>query len=196
MNSEAELAAALNGHYYVMTHDFGAKVVDTAAQPKDRHVTLAWTDEERRTLWQLKRRGCTVDEIEFQMGRDRRQICQVWGARRHWKDKVFAVSHDAVTLEEIRRTVCNALGVGKVDFTSERRMQKLGEARQVYYWIARKFTKHSLPKIGQFAGDKDHSTVVHGIHKVEAQWEKFRARIELVLFDLGLELPEQGREAA
>lgn len=48
------------------------------------------------------------------------------------------------------------------DLLSERRQRRLVRPRQAAMWLAREFTRHSLPTIGR-AMRRDHTTVLHGI---------------------------------
>lgn len=60
-----------------------------------------------------------------------------------------------------------AAGVGRVELRSDRRDQKGTRARQVFCWLARRFTKHSYPKIGQEVGNRDHTTIMHAVRRVQ-----------------------------
>jgi len=147
-------------------------------------------------LWKLKRDGHTIDEIEGITGRDRRSISEQWSKRRRWAPALIAMTNMPANIYDIRRVVCAVYQVGKHDFCSHTRIRKVCDARQVYYWIARKFTTRSTTQIGEAAGGRDHSTILHGVEKVSANYEYFRPHIELALMDLGLEMPKQGRAAA
>lgn len=84
-------------------------------------------------------------------------------------------------LSDIIDAVCQVYRISKPEFMSQRRVIKICEARQVYYWIARKYTTHSFPQIGRRCGDKDHSTVMHGAQKIEAALDQYESRIVQVL---------------
>ncbi len=57
--------------------------------------------------------------------------------------------------------------VNRADLLSPRRMRVLARPRQVVMWIARHETPYSLPVIGRCVGDRDHTTVLHAIAKVD-----------------------------
>jgi chromosomal replication initiator protein len=88
---------------------------------------------------------------------------------------------------EIVDAVCLIYGIGKNDITSGRRVKKVCEARHVYFWVARKFTTYSFPQIGKHCGDKDHSTVMHGVTKIDLHFPEYRERIGYVLEALGID---------
>jgi chromosomal replication initiator protein len=64
-----------------------------------------------------------------------------------------------------------ALSVG--DLTSKSRSRPLTQARHIAMYLMRECTGLSLVKIGEIFGGRDHTTVLHGIKKVE---DEMRAR--------------------
>ncbi len=48
------------------------------------------------------------------------------------------------------------------------RMAEVVRPRQIAMYLARKMTNQSLPWIGRFFGDRDHTTVLHACRKIEA----------------------------
>jgi chromosomal replication initiator protein len=59
------------------------------------------------------------------------------------------------------------------DLTSKSRSRPLTQARHIGMYIVRECTGLSLVKIGEIFGGRDHTTVLHGIKKVE---DEMRAR--------------------
>lgn len=88
---------------------------------------------------------------------------------------------------EIARAVCLVTGVDPADFFSHRRKRQFCEARHIFFWVCRKYTTKSFPQIGRFCGDRDHSTVAHGVQKVDSLYPYFEERIVAVLDMLGVE---------
>ena len=65
--------------------------------------------------------------------------------------------------------ICSdATGISVIDLQSQRRFLPMAKARQILFWIARTFTKLSLVDIGRRIGGRDHTTVLHGVRKVQA----------------------------
>jgi hypothetical protein len=56
-------------------------------------------------------------------------------------------------------------GVGLDELMSPRRLLKLVAARQELYARLKMFTRMSYPQIGRFCGDRDHTTIMHGVRK-------------------------------
>ena len=63
-----------------------------------------------------------------------------------------------------------ALGeLGTEDIISQRRDARVVYWRHIAMYLSKKMTTKSLPHIGRYLGFRDHSTVHHGIRKVEKQ---------------------------
>jgi hypothetical protein len=196
--SEQEMLQGLQGHFYMMQWENGPKVIDilNPGEPAKRH--REWTEDDLRRLWMLKRKGWTNEEIAEELGCDSFNISRMWGRRTQWRERLktpptlpprpVSVPVDPVRLADIRRVVAGVYHISETEFASSRRSTKTAEARQVYFFIARTFTTKSLPMIGEWAGHRDHSTVIHGIGKIKANFETYRAAVELCLFDLGLDV--------
>lgn len=96
-------------------------------------------------------------------------------------------------LTEVLDAVSKTLRVGKLDLISPHRAMHLTEARQIFYWLARKYTPKSYPEIGRFMR-RDHATVMHGVNKIDGNLAYFWPRIVRVADTLGIDLSM--REAA
>lgn len=72
-----------------------------------------------------------------------------------------------ITIEEIQGRVADHFGVRRRDMTSSRRSRAVARPRQVAIWLCKQLTQRSLPDIGgRF--NRDHTTVIHAIRKVDA----------------------------
>jgi hypothetical protein len=60
-----------------------------------------------------------------------------------------------------------ASGISVIDIKSDRRPNNIVRARQVFCWLAKRFSLESLPSIGRAAGGKDHTTVLHAVRRIE-----------------------------
>ena len=66
-------------------------------------------------------------------------------------------------LEFYRQAVLDQTGVSLDQFTSAKRAREYVEARQAFFLIAHTNTKATYKAIAKMAGNRDHSTVIHGI---------------------------------
>lgn len=69
----------------------------------------------------------------------------------------------------IARSVAKKHHISFTDLISARRSVHLVRARQEAMWLMRKYTVLSLPHIGKILGNRDHTTVLHGIRAFEAR---------------------------
>jgi hypothetical protein len=55
-----------------------------------------------------------------------------------------------------------------IEFMSVRRTHNLSYPRHICMWLSKELTPRSLPYIGKRIGGRDHTTVLHGIRKIES----------------------------
>lgn len=81
----------------------------------------------------------------------------------------YSTSHTdrRVALQDILDYVASELNCPTEDMVSKKRTQNIAWARQVAIYLARELTDNSLARIGQFFGDRDHSTILHSYNKVQ-----------------------------
>jgi chromosomal replication initiator protein len=89
--------------------------------------------------------------------------------------------HSRLTPEVIRDTVARRWKVRPDALMSKRRTKDLTVPRQVAMYLIKEILDTSLVQIGEVFGDRDHSTVIHSIRKVEQDMEAdsgFRREVE------------------
>lgn len=195
MWSEADIARSLDGHFwtYRISEIGMASIVDMLAKddPEVRDSdeggnAPAWLDCDLKTLATMKRAGKSSLAISMALGRSQSAVNQMWAKRDEWASKIFVKRQVEPTMREIAATVCHVWKIGHLDLISDRRASPLAEARQVFYWICKNYTLRSYVQIGIFAR-RDHSTVIHGVQKIDQQIDRFRAKLEACLAELDLE---------
>ena len=72
-----------------------------------------------------------------------------------------------ITIEEIQKHVAEHYNVRISDMHSNRRLRVVARPRQIAMYLSKKMTTASLPEIGRKFGGRDHTTVMHGVRKVE-----------------------------
>jgi chromosomal replication initiator protein len=72
-----------------------------------------------------------------------------------------------VSLDDVMGTVARHYGIKVADIKSSRKTREVTHPRQVAMFLARKLTRASFPEIGKAFGNKDHSTVVKGVKKMD-----------------------------
>lgn len=74
-----------------------------------------------------------------------------------------------IKIEDILRVVSRHFGVSKGDLLSQRRHRSVVWPRQIGMYLAKQLTARSLPEIGRRFGNRDHTTVLHAIRKIESE---------------------------
>jgi chromosomal replication initiator protein len=72
-----------------------------------------------------------------------------------------------ITIEEIQRKVAEHFNVKLADLIGPRRLRTLARPRQVAMYLSKELTSRSLPEIGRRFGGRDHTTIMHGIRRVD-----------------------------
>lgn len=72
-----------------------------------------------------------------------------------------------VMIAEIQASVARYFRVTAVEMISERRAVAIARPRQIAMYLAKRLTTRSLPEIGRKFGNRDHSTVIHAVRRIE-----------------------------
>lgn len=96
------------------------------------------------------------------------------------RDLVQGIEPRRIKIEDILRIVSRHFGVSKGDLLSQRRHRSVVWPRQIGMYLAKQLTARSLPEIGRRFGNRDHTTVLHAIRKIEGELsDNVRLRDEL-----------------
>ena len=80
---------------------------------------------------------------------------------------VLRASNRKVTIEEIQRKVSEHYNIRLSDMIGPKRVRTIARPRQVAMHLAKVLTTRSLPEIGRRFGGRDHTTIMHGVRKIE-----------------------------
>lgn len=84
-------------------------------------------------------------------------------------------------IRAIQIAVAKYTGVSVNDILSQRRTANIVMPRQIAMYLCKEITKRSLPEIGRRFGNRDHTTVLHAVRKIErmiADDPDFAAQVE------------------
>ena len=90
------------------------------------------------------------------------------------------MSANGTKISHIREVVAAHYGVTPDEVNSARREAKIMRPRQVTYYLGKKLTNLSLPNIARQIGNRDHTTILSGIRKMNRLLEsdeKFAAEV-------------------
>jgi chromosomal replication initiator protein len=80
---------------------------------------------------------------------------------------VLRASERKITVEEIQRKVSDHYNIRLSDMIGPKRLRSYARPRQVAMYLCKKMTSRSLPEIGRRFGGRDHTTVMHGVRRIE-----------------------------
>ena len=103
--------------------------------------------------WQYMRTPITIDIVENVI----RDLLQTGGDQRRIK------------IEDILKVVSRHFGISRSDILSQRRHRSVVWPRQIGMYLAKQLTSRSLPEIGRRFGNRDHTTVLHAIRKIDGE---------------------------
>ena len=99
---------------------------------------------------------CSLSGREMSVDLAQEVLSELWGT----DEKV-------VTIEHIQRRAAEFFGLKLTDMRATTRTKAIAFPRQIAMYLARQLTHASLTEVGR-AFDKDHTTVLHAVTKVEA----------------------------
>ncbi|GFO83700.1 chromosomal replication initiator protein DnaA [Anaerostipes butyraticus] len=88
------------------------------------------------------------------------------------QDLIDNKSKQKITPELILKTVAEHYNIQTSDIISKKRSHDIAYPRQICMYLCKKLTDTSLVKIGEVIGKRDHSTVIHGVEKIEKDLKK------------------------
>ncbi len=72
-----------------------------------------------------------------------------------------------MTVDEIQKAVAEHYLLRKADLVSQQRIRSVARARQLAMYLAKHLTTRSYPDIGRRFGNRDHTTVLHAVRRIE-----------------------------
>ena len=80
---------------------------------------------------------------------------------------VLRASERKITVEEIQRKVSEHYNIRLSDMIGPKRLRTYARPRQIAMFLSKQLTSRSLPEIGRGFGGRDHTTVMHGVKRIE-----------------------------
>lgn len=77
-----------------------------------------------------------------------------------------------ISSEKIIKTVSSFFSIDKKEILGKRRYKELVYPRQIIMYLLRNELNFSFPRIGKELGGKDHTTIMHGVEKINKQIKK------------------------
>ena len=80
---------------------------------------------------------------------------------------ILRASDRKITIEEIQRKVAEHYNIRLSDMIGPKRVRTIARPRQIAMYLSKQLTSRSLPEIGRRFGGRDHTTIMHGVKKIE-----------------------------
>ncbi len=80
---------------------------------------------------------------------------------------VLRASDRKITIEEIQRRVSEHYNIRLSEMIGPKRVRTIARPRQIAMYLSKQLTSRSLPEIGRRFGGRDHTTVMHGVRRIE-----------------------------
>ena len=80
---------------------------------------------------------------------------------------LIGAAQPVVRLKDIETAVCEVFGVTPDNLQSARKTKAVSQPRMLAMWLARKHTRAAYSEIGEYFGNRSHSTVISANKKVE-----------------------------
>jgi|TARA_B110000967_G_scaffold139799_1_gene142728 chromosomal replication initiator protein len=80
---------------------------------------------------------------------------------------ILRASDRKTTVEEIQRKVSDHYNIRLSDMLGPKRLRNFARPRQIAMYLCKQLTTRSLPEIGRRFGGRDHTTVMHGVRRIE-----------------------------
>jgi chromosomal replication initiator protein len=85
---------------------------------------------------------------------------------------ILRASDKKITVEEIQRKVSDHFNIRLSDMIGPKRVRTFARPRQIAMYLSKQLTSRSLPEIGRRFGGRDHTTVMHGVRRIEELMQK------------------------
>lgn len=92
-------------------------------------------------------------------------------ARKNLND-IFSTRDFNINCETIKKAVCKKYNIKISDIESSKRKREFSYPRQIAMYLCREMTDSSLPKIGEYFGGRDHTTVLHAYEKISDELKR------------------------
>lgn len=88
------------------------------------------------------------------------------------EEMISSSNIQCLTPEKILKQVCEFFSLKKEDILGKRRQRELVHPRQISMYLIKHEMNYSFPLIGRTLGGKDHTTIMHGVKKIEKELTK------------------------
>ena len=96
----------------------------------------------------------------------------IYECKKILKDFISSNINKTINVESIQKIVATYFNLNLQEMLSSRRSRSLARPRQIAMYLAKQNTTNSLPDIGRKFSNRDHTTVIHAVKKIEELMKK------------------------
>jgi chromosomal replication initiator protein len=85
-----------------------------------------------------------------------------------------------IDIDDIKSIIAEFFNISVMDLVSDKKRRSYSYPRQLAMYVARKYTRLSFKEIGIFFGNKDHSTVIYAVQRIEKCKEQKNVQDDLM----------------
>lgn len=85
---------------------------------------------------------------------------------------ILRASERKVSIDEIQRRVAEHYNIRLSEMIGPTRVRTVARPRQIAMYLCKQMTTRSLPEIGRRFGGRDHTTIMHGVKRIEELKQK------------------------
>jgi len=95
-----------------------------------------------------------------------KKVPTIYQCKNILKDFIY-LSNNQINVENIQNLVAAHFNLNLQEMLSPRRSRSLARPRQIAMYLAKQHTTNSLPDIGRKFSNRDHTTVIHAVRKID-----------------------------
>jgi chromosomal replication initiator protein len=137
-----------------------AETKDKFENLMDRRTPLEKEIAERRKAFQQKIAKAAANVAQEESQKKIQQFIEP-------KSKIVAAIARPALVQIILKKVSSQYKITEHELLSARQSEKVWMPRHIAYYLCQQLTGYSYPQIAKFMNKKDHTTIMHGVRKIE-----------------------------
>lgn len=99
---------------------------------------------------------------------------------------IFRAAQKVVRLPDVEKAICEVFGIDASALHSKKKSRTISHPRMLAMWLSRKYTRAAFADIGEYFGNRTHSTVISAQKKVD-QWVAEKSNVSMPQGDIDIQ---------
>lgn len=99
---------------------------------------------------------------------------------------IFRAAQKVVRLPDVEKAICEVFGIDASALHSKKKSRTISHPRMLAMWLSRKYTRSAFADIGEYFGNRTHSTVISAQKKVD-QWVAEKSNLAMPQGDIDIQ---------